>query len=371
MLVGFGGVALLLHPSGDATIIGLLACIGAALMWAVGSFASPRISLPRDPLVSTAWQSLLGGLAVFAGRGLVGGEVGDVHFAEFSGALDLRRSLYLITFGSLLAFTSYAWLLQNAPISKVSTYAYVNPVVAIALGWLILDEGITADHADRRGDHRRLRRARRPRGSEAQAECGSASNFPRSSARCAGPSTWRWPGRPRRSGSTRSGSATTCSTDGPERGAVGGVDAASALAAATERVTLGPLVACAGFHPPGVLAKMAATIDEVSGGRFVLGLGAGLEPREFDAFGIPYDQRVSRFEEAFAILRGLLAGERVTLDGAFHTADDAVLLPKPARRMPLMIGSNGPRMLSIALPHVTRGTPGTTTTATRRGLRRS
>jgi drug/metabolite transporter (DMT)-like permease len=142
VLVGFGGLVLLLRPSGAATIFGLLACIGAALMWAVGSFASPRISLPRDPLVSTAWQSLLGGLVVVA-AGLIGGEVGDVHFAEFSDR-SIFGLVYLITFGSLLAFTSYAWLLQNAPISKVSTYAYVNPVVAIALGWLILDEGITA-----------------------------------------------------------------------------------------------------------------------------------------------------------------------------------------------------------------------------------
>ena len=142
VLVGFAGLVLLLHPSGDATLLGLLACVGAALMWAVGSFASPRISLPRDPLVSTAWQSLLGGIAVFS-CGLIGGEIGDVHFAEFSGR-SIFGLFYLITFGSLLAFTSYAWLLQNAPISKVTTYAYVNPVVAIALGWLILDEGITA-----------------------------------------------------------------------------------------------------------------------------------------------------------------------------------------------------------------------------------
>src|SRR4051812_5352336 len=141
VLVGFGGLVLLLHPSGDATIFGLLACVGAALMWAIGSFASPCISLPRDPLVSTAWQSLLGGIAVFA-CGLIGGELGDVHFAEFSGR-SIFGLFYLITFGSLLAFTSYAWLLQNAPISKVSTYAYVNPVVAIALGWLFLDEGVS------------------------------------------------------------------------------------------------------------------------------------------------------------------------------------------------------------------------------------
>jgi probable F420-dependent oxidoreductase len=126
----------------------------------------------------------------------------------------------------------------------------------------------------------------------------------------------------------------------------------AALAAATERVRLGPLVACAGFHPPGLIAKMAATIDEVSGGRFMLGLGAGWNEQEFAAFGIPYDRRVSRFEEAFAIVRGLLAGERVTVPGRFWQADDAVLLPPPARRTPLMIGSNGPRVLGIALPHV-------------------
>ena len=125
----------------------------------------------------------------------------------------------------------------------------------------------------------------------------------------------------------------------------------SALAAATERVQLGPLVACAGFHPPGLIAKMAATVDEVSGGRFVLGLGAGWNEAEFAAFGIPYDHRVSRFEESFAIVRGLLAGERVTVDGRYWQARDAVLLPPPARRTPLMIGSNGPRVLGIALPH--------------------
>ena len=96
---------------------------------------------------------------------------------------------------------------------------------------------------------------------------------------------------------------------------------------------------------------MAATIAEVSGGRFVLALGAGWNEREFAAHGLPYDRRVGRFEEAWAIIRGLLAGERVTLDGRFWQADDAVLLPRPASPPPLMIGSNGPRMLSIALPH--------------------
>jgi probable F420-dependent oxidoreductase len=140
--------------------------------------------------------------------------------------------------------------------------------------------------------------------------------------------------------------------DAPERGPWEAWTLLSALAAVTERVKLGPLVACAGFRPPAVLAKMAATVDEVSGGRLVLGIGAGWNEREFAAYGIPFDRRVSRFEEAFAIVRGLLAGERVTLHGSFHSAEDAVLLPRPARQVPLMIGSNGPRMLAAALPHV-------------------
>jgi probable F420-dependent oxidoreductase len=140
--------------------------------------------------------------------------------------------------------------------------------------------------------------------------------------------------------------------DAPERGPWEAWTLLAALAAVTERVKLGPLVACAGFRPPGVLAKMAATVDEVSGGRLVFGIGAGWNEREFGAYGIPFDRRVSRFEEAFAIVRGLLAGERVTFHGRFHSAEDAVLLPRPARQVPLMIGSNGPRMLAAALPYV-------------------
>jgi alkanesulfonate monooxygenase SsuD/methylene tetrahydromethanopterin reductase-like flavin-dependent oxidoreductase (luciferase family) len=127
----------------------------------------------------------------------------------------------------------------------------------------------------------------------------------------------------------------------------------AALAAVTSRVTIGPLVACVGFHPPGLIAKMASTIDEISGGRFVLGVGAGWNRREFDAFGIPYDRRVSRFEEAFEIIRRSLDSERVTFEGDFHRVEDLALLPEPARRIPLMIGSNGPRMLSIAAEHCT------------------
>ena len=126
----------------------------------------------------------------------------------------------------------------------------------------------------------------------------------------------------------------------------------AALAGSTQRVELGPLVACTAFHPPGLIAKMAATVAEVSGGRFVLGLGAGWNEDEFRAFGLPYDRRVSRFEESFAIVRQLLAGERATLAGRHWQAEDAVLIPAPAARPRLMIGSNGPRMLAITLPHV-------------------
>ena len=126
----------------------------------------------------------------------------------------------------------------------------------------------------------------------------------------------------------------------------------AALATVTERVRLGPLVACASFHPPGLIAKMAATVDEISGGRFVLGLGAGSVEIEHTIFGLPVERRVSRFAESFEIVRRLLAGERVTFEGRYWSADDAVLLPEPARRVPLMAGSIGPRMLGLTLPHV-------------------
>ena len=112
----------------------------------------------------------------------------------------------------------------------------------------------------------------------------------------------------------------------------------AALAASTERVTIGPLVACLAFHPPAVLAKMAATVAEISDGRFVLGVGAGWNDVEFRAFGIPFDRRVDRFADAFATVRRLLDG-------------DPVLQPPP-RRVPLMVGSTGPRMLALTLPHV-------------------
>jgi probable F420-dependent oxidoreductase len=136
----------------------------------------------------------------------------------------------------------------------------------------------------------------------------------------------------------------------PERGPWEAWTLMAGLAATTRRVTVGPLVACAAFHPPGIIAKMAATLDELSTGRFVLGIGAGWNRTEFDAFGIPYDRRGARFEEAMAIIGPLLAGERVTVTGDHSSVEDAVLLPPPARRVPLMIGSSGPRVLRAALP---------------------
>jgi probable F420-dependent oxidoreductase len=126
----------------------------------------------------------------------------------------------------------------------------------------------------------------------------------------------------------------------------------AALAAHTERVRLGPLVACTALAPPGLLARKAAAVQEVSGGRLVLGLGAGWNETEFRAFGLPFDHRASRFGEAFEIIRRLLAGERVTFEGRFERVQDAVLLPRPVTPPPLMIGSTGERVLRLALPHV-------------------
>jgi probable F420-dependent oxidoreductase len=140
--------------------------------------------------------------------------------------------------------------------------------------------------------------------------------------------------------------------DRPERGPWDCWATLAWLAGITSRVELGPLVACTAFHPPGILARQAAAVDELSGGRLVLGIGAGWNQVEFEAFGLPFGHHVSRFEEAFEIVRRLLGGEHVTFEGRFHQVTDAVLLPPPARRPKLMIGANKPRMLSIALPHV-------------------
>ena len=138
----------------------------------------------------------------------------------------------------------------------------------------------------------------------------------------------------------------------PERGPWDAWTLLAGLATSTERVWLGTLVASTAFHPPGLIARMAATIDELSGGRFVLGLGAGWNEVEFRSFGIPFDRLVSRFEESFEIIRRLLAGEHVSFEGRFQRVEDAVLLPPPARPVPMMVGTAGPRLLEITLPHV-------------------
>jgi alkanesulfonate monooxygenase SsuD/methylene tetrahydromethanopterin reductase-like flavin-dependent oxidoreductase (luciferase family) len=125
----------------------------------------------------------------------------------------------------------------------------------------------------------------------------------------------------------------------------------AAIAATTEHVRLGPLVACTAFAPPGLLARKAAAVQEISGGRLVFGLGAGWNETEFGAFGIPVDHRASRFVESFEIIRRLVAGNRVTFEGRFEQVHDAVLLPRPAVPPPLMIGSIGERVLRVALAH--------------------
>jgi alkanesulfonate monooxygenase SsuD/methylene tetrahydromethanopterin reductase-like flavin-dependent oxidoreductase (luciferase family) len=128
----------------------------------------------------------------------------------------------------------------------------------------------------------------------------------------------------------------------------------AALAAATSRVEIGPLVASTSFHAPAMLAKKAATIDEISNGRLILGLGAGWNRPDYDAFGFPYDRRVSRFEEAFTIIRELLRTGRSDVDGAFYRLERGELRPRGPRESgpPLMVGSMGKRMLAITLPHV-------------------
>ena len=138
----------------------------------------------------------------------------------------------------------------------------------------------------------------------------------------------------------------------PERGPWDCWSVLAAVAAVTTQVELGPLVACTAFRAPALLARAAATVDEVSGARLRVALGSGWNEAEFRAFGLPFDRRVARFTEAFEQIRGLLAGERVTSDGQFGGLEDAVLLPAPARTPPLMVGGAGARLLAATLPHV-------------------
>ena len=121
----------------------------------------------------------------------------------------------------------------------------------------------------------------------------------------------------------------------------------TAAAAVTSRVEIGPLVAATSFRSPGMLAKIATGLDFVSAGRLILGLGCGWHEAEYNAFGYPFDHRVSRFEEIVSAVRGLLHGERVSVAGRWIDLEDAVILPAPGRRIPIVIASEGPRMMAI------------------------
>lgn len=145
--------------------------------------------------------------------------------------------------------------------------------------------------------------------------------------------------------------------DRPEDGIHEAWTLLSAVAAVTDRVRLGTIVLGTAFRPPGLLAKMAATLDEVAGGRLILGLGTGWHEPEYRAFGYPFDHRAGRFEEALRIIVPLLRGERVTVDGRWHRAEDAVLIPPPPRparrpgRLPILVAAKGERVLRLTARH--------------------
>ena len=123
----------------------------------------------------------------------------------------------------------------------------------------------------------------------------------------------------------------------------------AAIAARTNRIQLSPLVSCMGFRNPGMLAKIAETVDEISNGRLILGIGAGWHEPEYVAYGFPFDHRVSRFEEGLSIVHGLLKDGHVNFDGQYERAIDCELVPRGPRpgQIPIMIGSTGERMLGL------------------------
>ena len=143
VLIGFGGAALLSLSGGDTSAkpLSVAILVFGTISWAVGSRFSPRLGLPKDPLVATVYEMAIGGTAMVL-IGVLRGEPGRLHL----GAVDTKGWIalaYLVAFGSLLAYSAYTYLLANAPISLIGTYAYVNPVVAVFLGWLILSEPVT------------------------------------------------------------------------------------------------------------------------------------------------------------------------------------------------------------------------------------
>jgi drug/metabolite transporter (DMT)-like permease len=142
VLIGFGGIALLLAPGGGSTrIIGILTVLVASLLWSIGSFTAPRLRLPKDPFVTSVYEMAAGALLMYV-VAAARGEFGEFHLSQVSGE-SAGAWIYLVLAGSVMAFTAYVWLLQNAPISLVATYAYVNPAVAVVLGALLLGESIT------------------------------------------------------------------------------------------------------------------------------------------------------------------------------------------------------------------------------------
>src|SRR5256714_11119035 len=145
VLLGLVGVAILVVPGGlNGTIdpLGAILLFIATLSWALGTFLSPRLATPRNALVSTAYQMLAGGVVLIV-IAVAKGEIADVDPSTFS-VRSLLALAYLVVSGSLVAFTAYTWLLQNAPVSLVSTYAFVNPVDAVILDALVLAEAVTA-----------------------------------------------------------------------------------------------------------------------------------------------------------------------------------------------------------------------------------
>ncbi len=134
--VGFAGVAILARPGGAVTTLGVSLCIGSALMWSLGSVASRRLPMPGDSFAATAWEMLSGGLLMLPlGLATAG--------SPSPSTASLLALAYLVVVGSVLGYTAYTWLLANAPLATVSTYAYVNPVVALSLGFLFRNEHLS------------------------------------------------------------------------------------------------------------------------------------------------------------------------------------------------------------------------------------
>ena len=143
VLIGFGGAALLALSGGNTSAkpLSVAILVVGTICWATGSRFAPRLGLPRDPLVTALYEMVFGGTAMVL-IGVLRGEPGRLHLGQIDGSGWFALG-YLVVFGSLLAYSAYSYLLANAPISLIGTYAYVNPAVAVLLGWLILDEHIT------------------------------------------------------------------------------------------------------------------------------------------------------------------------------------------------------------------------------------